>query len=235
VVGGKAEPARAGVEPAFADLKEQHRREKRGLIEAAAARTFADKGHAAATMADVARAAGVSTAAIYLYFDSRDELLFATAVSEIDELEGRMGSALESASDPVDELRRMVAAYYDFYRERPQGFSMLMAGLERGARVRAPAEAVAAYDRAALRCLSLLNGVVKRGMKAGSFRRGDTWQLTHAIWGTFHGVLQLADNQPDRERFLNYEVGALLEAATETLLDGMRTREENDTQKGAKA
>ena len=43
--------------PAFADLKEQHRREKRALIEAAAARTFAEKGHAATTMADVARAA----------------------------------------------------------------------------------------------------------------------------------------------------------------------------------
>ena len=53
-------------------------------------------------MADVARAAGVSTAAIYLYFSSRDELLFATAVSEIDELEARMSAALESASDPVD-------------------------------------------------------------------------------------------------------------------------------------
>ena len=211
--------------PAFADLKEQHRREKRALIEAAAARTFAEKGHAATTMADVARSAGVSTAAIYLYFSSRDELLFATAVSEIDELEARMSAALETASDPVDSLRRMVAAYYDFYRERPQGFAMLMAGLERGARLRAPAEAVAAYDRAALRCLSLLNTVVERGMDSGSFRRGDTWQLTHTIWGTFHGVLQLADNQPDRERFLNYDVDALLDAATETLLEGVRTHE----------
>ena len=117
----------------------------------------------------------------------------------------------------------MVAAYYDFYRERPQGFAMLMAGLERGARLRAPAEAVAAYDRAAFRCLSLLNTVVERGMNAGSFRRGDTWLLTHTIWGTFHGVLQLADNQPDRERFLNFDVGALLDAAAETLLDGVRT------------
>jgi AcrR family transcriptional regulator len=222
-VGGRAVQAKVGGVPAFADLKEQHRREKRALIEAAAARTFAEKGLAAATMADVARAAGVSPAAIYLYFDSRDDLLFATAVAEIVELESRMRSALEAASDPVDSLRRMVTAYYDFYRERPQGFAMLMAGLERGARLRAPAESVAAYDRAALRCLELLNGVVARGMEDGTFRRGDTWQLTHAIWGTFHGVLQLADNQPDRERFLNYDVVGLLDAATTTLLDGLKS------------
>jgi AcrR family transcriptional regulator len=222
---GGAEAARAGDQPAFADLKEQHRREKRALIEAAAARTFAEKGHEAATVADVARAAGISPAAIYLYFDSRDELLFAAAVSEIDALEGRMNAAVEAGSDSVDELHRMVIAYYDFYRERPQGFAMLMAGLERGARLRAPADVVAAYDRAALRCLTLLNGVVARGMDGGSFRRGDTWQLTHAIWGTFHGILQLADNQPDRERFLNYEVRTLLEAATEALLDGVRTHQ----------
>jgi AcrR family transcriptional regulator len=209
---------------AFAELKEQHRLQKRALIEAAAARTFAEKGHDATTVADVARAAGLSPAAIYLYFASRDELLFATAVAEIDELEQRVRDSLENVSDPEKALRALVTAYLDFYRERPEGFAMLMAGLQRGSRLRAPAEAVAAYDRGALRCLSLLHDVVERGMEQGAFLKGDSWQLTYSIWGTFHGVLQLAANQPNRERFLGQNVNDLLETATNALLEGMKTR-----------
>ena len=209
---------------AFVELKEQHRLQKRALIEAAAARTFAEKGPDAATVADVARAAGLSAGAIYLYFESRDELLFATAVAEIGELERRVQVSLEKVSDPEQALRALVGAYFDFYRERPEGFAMLMAGLQRSSRLRAPAEAVAAYDRGALRCLTFLHDIVERGMDEGTFRKGNAWELTYAIWGTFHGVLQLAGNQPDRERFLGQTVSGLLETATEALLGGMKTR-----------
>ena len=215
---------RSAAASAFAELKEQHRLQKRALIEAAAARTFAEKGHDVATVADVARAAGLSAGAIYLYFASRDELLFATAVSEIEELERRVAAALEQVSDPETALRALVTAYFDFYRERPEGFAMLMAGLQRSSRMRAPAEAVAAYDRGALRCLTFLHDIVQRGMDEGSFRKGNAWELTYAVWGTFHGVLQLAGNQADRERFLGQTVGGLLETATEALLEGIKTR-----------
>ena len=205
----------------FATLKERHRAEKRGHIEAAAARVFAGVGYAEATVAQVARAAGLSPAAIYLYFDSKDELLFAAALSEIAELERRMTRALEDEPPPAQALRRMVDAYYAFYRERPQGFAMLVAGLNRPARMKAPPEAVANHDRAALRSLELLHDVVARGMRDGSLREGDAWELTHAIWGTFHGILQLADSQPDRERFVGHDVRSLLERATESLLHGI--------------
>lgn len=201
-------------------LRERHRAEKRELIERAAAIVFARKGFAAASVADIAHEAGFSPGSIYNYFASKEELLFAATSAEIDALEARMRSALDSPAQPADQLRRMVDAYYDFYRERPEGFRLLMAGLDGGARAKVPAEVVERYDRRAFDCLSLLHTVVERGMRDEHFRQGDAWEITHAIWGAFHGILQIAAGQ-DPERFVGFEVKGLLDRTVELLIHGI--------------
>lgn len=55
--------------------------DRRGAILDAALRLFAEKGFAAATNAEIARAAGVTAAALYYYFPSKEEL-FRAAVRE---------------------------------------------------------------------------------------------------------------------------------------------------------
>lgn len=53
--------------------------EIRARIVAAALRVFADRGFTAATMADIARAAGVATGNLYRYFENKD-VLFEVAI-----------------------------------------------------------------------------------------------------------------------------------------------------------
>src|SRR5689334_10075836 len=153
-----------------AELREQHRNEKRERIEQAAARVFAEHGFREAGIADVAREAGVATGSIYNYFASKEELLFATTFAEIDELERRMAAAIDPTAPADEQLRAMIGAYHGFYRDRPEGFRMLMAGLERSSRDKGGAEAVAEYDRRALGCLRLLHDVLDRGIRDGTFR-----------------------------------------------------------------
>lgn len=205
----------------FAGLKEAHRREKRRHLEAAAARVFAQKGFRQATVADVARAAGVSSGAIYLYFSSREELLFATVLAEIDDLEARMRAVLADPAPADAALRAMMDAYLAFWQERPQGFGMLMAGLEREARAKADPELVAAYDRRALGCLALVRDVVVRGMDQGTLRPGDPTEVADAVWSACHGVLQLATSGGE-QRFLGRDVQRLFAATGDALLDGVR-------------
>ncbi|HWH44366.1 MAG TPA: TetR/AcrR family transcriptional regulator [Thermoleophilaceae bacterium] len=205
----------------FASLKEQHRVEKREHIARAAASVFARQGFAETSVGDVARAAGISPASLYTYFGSREELLFIATFLEIGELEARMRLAL-GAEGPADAaVRRMVDAYWSFYRDRPQGFRMLMAGLDRAARAKVPGELVAEYDRRALECLTLLRDVVDRGSREGTFRAGDSWELTHVIWGAIHGILGLAARQ-DPERFVGFAVKDLVDRTVDALLDGIR-------------
>ena len=50
--------------------------EKRKKIREAAARLFADKGFEHTTTRDIAGAAGINNAALYYYFDNKEQLLY---------------------------------------------------------------------------------------------------------------------------------------------------------------
>ena len=221
--------SRAEVVPSspFASLKLEQRTAKRRLIEAAAARVFAEKGYRHATVADVARAAGISAGAIYLYFASREDLLFATVVAEVDALEQRMRASVDPSLPADVALRSMMDAYRDYALERPEGFRMLTAGLEREARLKADPALVEEYNRRALGCLELLHEVMEQGIADGTLREGDAWELTHAVWGACHGLLVVCLAQsPDR--FVGFEVRRLFDRAADGLLFGIATTEERD-------
>ncbi len=53
-----------------------HRERKRRRIRDAAARVFAEKGFERTGIRDIARSAGISAAAIYYYFEDKEDLLF---------------------------------------------------------------------------------------------------------------------------------------------------------------
>ncbi len=59
---------------------------QRAAIRDAAARLFADKGYASASIADLARACGVSKALMYHYYRDKEDLLADVALSYVDRL-----------------------------------------------------------------------------------------------------------------------------------------------------
>ncbi|NIV98554.1 TetR family transcriptional regulator, partial [Candidatus Saccharibacteria bacterium] len=80
--------------------------EKRKLIRNAAAKVFAELGFKSATTRHIARAAGISPAAVYYYFDSKEDLLYqileetiSTGLSLIQEIERSQKSLKEKLSD----------------------------------------------------------------------------------------------------------------------------------------
>jgi len=87
--------------------------EKREAIRARAADLFAEKGFAAASTADIARACGVSKSLIYHYYNSKEDILF-------DLMAAHVGELLETArapgpDDPIAAFRaltqRLLGAY----------------------------------------------------------------------------------------------------------------------------
>lgn len=79
---------------------------------------FAEEGYADTTMDAVARAAGISAAALYRYFPGKRDLYLATLRSAGPRLRELWREQAPSASDPLEAIRTMGLAYYEHLEGR---------------------------------------------------------------------------------------------------------------------
>ena len=85
----------------------------------AMARVVAERGYAAATVADVVRAAGVSRTTFYEQFASKEELFLETYRHGVDVLVTRVATAVADAPDWRSELRAGIRSYLSTLADEP--------------------------------------------------------------------------------------------------------------------
>lgn len=89
-------------------------------------RVIARKGMSSATMAEIADEAGVAKGTIYLYFRDRDELVEKTFERAMGELHDRVDSAMRSGASFEHNLRAMLTAKIEFFRDHREFFRLYM-------------------------------------------------------------------------------------------------------------
>ncbi len=93
--------------------RSQHTGDKRDLILKAATKLFARRGFFNAQVADVAREAGVAAGTVYLYFQSKDDLLISIFERTMHEGLEAARQALAGVRDPVERLRRLARVHLE--------------------------------------------------------------------------------------------------------------------------
>jgi AcrR family transcriptional regulator len=88
---------------------------QRAAIRDAAALLFAEKGYKAASIADLARACGVSKALMYHYYRDKEHLLADIADSYIDRLQAIVDTVGGEKLPPAAHLRRLVEVFMAEY------------------------------------------------------------------------------------------------------------------------
>lgn len=150
--------------------KFQRRKEERpSEIMAAGLKIFAEKGFAAARLEEVAEAAGVSKATIYLYFDSKTDLFTAIvkdiATPSLDDIEhligGYDGTSADLLAFAIGMLRDIVMG-----TELPALAKIILAEA-----VNFPQIRTFYRDHIILRGFGNLARVIERGIESGEFRR----------------------------------------------------------------
>jgi len=84
------------------------------ILEAATG-LIARVGYANASMRAVAKAADVSLAGLYHYFDSKEKMLFLIQFRTFNSLLSNLRERLHGVADPVEQLRAMVRAHVDYF------------------------------------------------------------------------------------------------------------------------
>lgn len=145
--------------------RKPRRATRRPAIVEGAVRVFAEKGYFNATVAEIARAAGVADGTIYLYFKSKDELLLSVFDEKMGLLCGAAREAVETAHSGAEALRRVAALHLEAVERNPAVASVLIVEMRQSSPFVNKAEKprLAEY-------LGLIADVVKRGQESGEFR-----------------------------------------------------------------
>src|SRR5512143_3256170 len=124
--------------PKISETKREHRRQQ--ILEAALA-CFAENGFHQTGMADIVKRAGLSHGAVYVYFQSKDDLIAALA-DDRHRREAVLNSFAQGSGNPLERLRALIHAYAQWLSD-PAGEARRRVGIHgwaealRNTRVRA--------------------------------------------------------------------------------------------------
>ncbi|MGD9959075.1 TetR/AcrR family transcriptional regulator [Nocardioides sp.] len=148
----------------------------RSRLVAAAVAAFAEKGFHGTTTRDIASTAGMSPAALYVFFPSKEALLHELSLVGHSRVLELVEESASSAADPVDQLGAVVEA---FVRDHAQSHT--------GARViNYELSALTAEHRAEITALRhridlVVRDVVQLGVDQGVFHTRDPHMTTLAV------------------------------------------------------
>jgi TetR/AcrR family fatty acid metabolism transcriptional regulator len=159
--------------------------DKRQRILDAAVQTFAEKGFFASRISDVASAAGIADGTVYLYFESKEDIL----VKLFDEVMGEHIDAarqeLRSIVDAAAGLRVIADHHLGLLGRNPQLAVVLQVELRQSTKF---------MDLFTAKWLKeyfdLVEAVIERGQKHGAIRADLSRKLaTHAFFGALDAIV----------------------------------------------
>jgi AcrR family transcriptional regulator len=137
---------------------------------------FYQRGYEAATLRDVADAAGVKVATLYNYIVSKQELLFTVMRDVLVDLHRSVEQAIAGEVDPVAQLRAAVRAHMVFHARRPK--EVFVGNTELRSLTPEHRDVIVglrdAYE-------ALFRGVLEEGQAAGVFEVRDVRVATYAV------------------------------------------------------
>ena len=195
---------------------------RRALLDEALA-LAAERGPSALTLREAARRAGVTEAAPYRHFRSKEALVAALAEEGFAALLEHVQAALRRA--PADERARLTAlgvAYLRFAQERPAHFRVMFG------RDLATSHGFRGVGELAQACFGELIGEVSRAQRSGAVAGRDPRAAALALWSALHGLASLlADGLLERQGLARGRgAESLARGVVASLWSGLARREE---------
>lgn len=216
----KEYPATSAPDVAVASDAPLRRRRKEArpqeLTQAALA-LFVSKGYAATRLEDIARLAGVSKGALYLYFDSK-EALFEAVIREgiLPVLDGGETMMANYQGNAADLVRTLLFTWWNNVGSTPLAGVIKLMISEAG---NFPAVASYYYDNVIVRGRRLMSEALQRGVANGEFRAIDIPMAIEVIFSPLLMQVLLRyslapcypEGLPDPRAYLECHVGLLLD------------------------
>jgi AcrR family transcriptional regulator len=189
------------------DAVDQYSREtQRANILEGARRVFARKGKAA-TMADVAGAAGVSQGLAYRYFSSKEEIYRELVEQALEQAALATAQPMDSSATPGQRLTLLITQLVEYRRDHLELFQLLDQVVSSDTIPDDVAEMIRRHRR---RFLAEFRQLIVQGQATGEVAAGDPDHLLIAITASLDGLVRYGLHHPEQFHRLCPDASILL-------------------------
>ncbi len=200
-------------------VKEDEKFFRKQQIIQAAELVLKKKGLNKLSIAAVAKEANLAQGTLYLYFKNKEEILAQITLQARNLLLSAFHKAAHSSADPLEQLRNIYWANFDFYIHHKIHYDLL-SFYENSSGLQETDELLEASQNITALVISVLDraknqGVIKPGLNASQF--------AHIMWGTCIGIIQLIEVKPALlQSTLGIETKKFYEAFVNNALEGIK-------------
>jgi AcrR family transcriptional regulator len=165
--------------------EEQSNRTRREEVLAVAASVFSERGYRASTIQDIGRELGITSAALYYYFESKQEILSELIVRPIQQLEAMSAEVAASNLGNREKLFEIVRRHIEMMLQQRELFTIFL-------RERVELEPVHAKRLAELeeKYYRRVRGVIEAAQKDGEIRAVSPQLVALGVIGMTNWVLR---------------------------------------------
>lgn len=176
--------------------KKEPRSVHRERIAAAASELFLERGAAAVSMDEIARAAGYSKATLYVYFESKEEIVRLLVLESMRKLHGYIAAALEGEETTEARYRGICRGLVRYRREYPAYFQMALGRIDTDFTGRDALPEERETYRVGEAINEQLGEFLRDGVERGALRRDlEIMPAIFQFWGMLSGLIQMAANK----------------------------------------
>jgi AcrR family transcriptional regulator len=184
---------------------------RRAELLAAAERIFNVSGYEGATIRKIADEVGVSSTALYMYFQDKSQIMLEICVHALEDLYKRMEQVSAEATDPRGRLRGLLEVMLSFGFAQPTAYQLLYCVVPKDVNERRHS-VIAPLSRS---CFMRTVSAVEAAMAAGQLRSDiAAHPMTEALIAACHGAISMRIANP-------YAPWTEPEVLSKVLLDGL--------------
>jgi len=134
------------------------------IIEAAV-RVFSRKGYYNSRVSDIAREAGIAAGTIYIYFETKDEILVTLFREKMHHFVSALRKSITGEPDAVAKVRRLIFLHFQMLEQNPELAEVVQVELRQGQKFfrGASSHEISAY-------FALIASVIEEGVAERRFR-----------------------------------------------------------------
>ncbi len=184
---------------------------RRAELLAAAEKIFTVAGYEGATIRKIAEEVGVSSTALYMYFQDKSQIMLEICVHALEELYHQLDAITSGERDPLTKVRGILEVTMRFGFEQPTAYQLLYCVAPKEISERRN-EVIAPLSRS---CFQRTQQAVEAAQATGQLRKDmPAKAMTEALIAACHGLIGMRLANP-------YAPWTAPEQMTKVLLDGL--------------